>query len=141
MKPRAIVVCILFTAFLSPVLSLANGAVIIANESVPSSTLSDDEVKAIFLGNKTTWENGQKIVFVIQDGTETADDFLKAYVKKSASQYSNFWKKQVFTGKGKAPQSFSSDQELAEFVAKTPGAIGFVAPGANAGNTKTIAVQ
>lgn len=141
MKTRAIFAFILLTALLSPVLSLADGAVIIANKDVPSSALSSDDVKQIFLGNKTAWDNGDKIVFVVQDRTKTADVFLKTYVKKSSSQYDNFWKKQVFTGKGKAPQSFSSDQELVEFVANTPGAIGYISSDANSTNVKTIAVQ
>lgn len=141
MKPRAIFAFILFAALLSPVISLADGAVIIVNRDVSSSSLSSDDVRQIFLGNKTSWENGEKIVFVVQEKTETADAFLKTFVKKSASQYDNFWKKQVFTGKGKAPQSFSSETELAEFISKTPGAIGYVSSGASTGKVKTIAVQ
>lgn len=141
MKPKAIIAYILFTVLLSPALSFADDAVVIANKNVPSSTLSSDDIKQIFLGNKTSWDNGDKIVFVVQDRTDTADAFLKAYIRKSASQYDNYWKKQVFTGKGKAPKSFSSDQELAEFVANTPGAIGYVSSGANANDTKTISVQ
>jgi ABC-type phosphate transport system substrate-binding protein len=141
MKQRAIITFILLMAFFSPALSLAADVVIVANENVPAASLAAKDVKQIFLGNKTSWDNGDKIVFVVQDRTDAADVFLKAYVKKSASQYDNYWKKQVFTGKGKAPQSFSSDQELVKFVSETPGAIGYVSSGATTENTKTISVQ
>jgi ABC-type phosphate transport system substrate-binding protein len=141
MKHRTIIAFILFVALFSPVISLAEGAVIIANKDVPASDLTSGDVKQIFLGSKTTWENGEKIVFVVQDRTEAGKYFLKTYVKKSASQYDNYWKKQVFTGKGKAPMSFSSDQELVEYVARTPGAVGYVSSTADTGNTKTISVQ
>jgi ABC-type phosphate transport system substrate-binding protein len=141
MKHRAIIAFILFVALLSPVISLADGVVIVANKDVPASGLAEADVKKIFLGNKTTWDSGEKIVFVVQDRTDAGKLFLKTYVKKSASQYDNYWKKQVFTGKGKAPMSFSSDQELVEYVDQTPGAVGYVSSGADTGNTKTISVQ
>jgi len=38
------------------------------------------------MGNKTTWDNGDKIVFVVQDRPETTDTFLKTYVIKSTLQ-------------------------------------------------------
>jgi ABC-type phosphate transport system substrate-binding protein len=141
MKLKAIIAFIFFMVLLSPILSLAGEVVVIVNGNVPASNLSSDDVKQIFLGNKTTWSNGDKIIFVVQDRTDAGDAFLKTYVRKSASQYDNYWKKQVFTGKGMAPLSFSSDQELVEFVAKTPGAIGYVSSGANTESTKTISVR
>lgn len=141
MKPRAIITFILFMTFFLPVVSSAGEVVIITNENVPVSTLAAADLKQIFLGNKTTWDNGDKITFVVQDGSDTSDTFLKTYVQKSASQYDNYWKKQVFTGKGKAPKSFSSEQELIQFVSQTPGSIGYVSSGADTGNTKSITVR
>lgn len=141
MQHRAIIVFILFVALLSPALCLADGVVIVANQDVPASSLASNDIKQIFLGDKTTWDNGEKIVFVVQKKTDAGNVFLKAYVKKSASQYDNYWKKRVFTGKGKAPQSFSSDRELVEFVSRTPGAVGYVLSGTDTGNTKTITVR
>jgi len=141
MKSGSITVCILFVALLAPDLSLAGRIDIITNENVPASTLDRDDVKQIFLGKKTTWDNGAKIVFVVQARTEASDLFLKTYVLKNAYQYDIYWKKQVFTGKGKAPKSFSSDQDLVQFVSQTPGAIGYVSSGTATGKAKTIPIR
>lgn len=141
MKAKVIFPFILFVALLSPVLSLADGVVIVANKNVPAASLAADDIKQIFLGHKTTWDNGDKIMFVVQDRTDACDAFLKSYIQKSASQYDNYWKKQVFTGKGKAPQSFSSDKEVVEYVANTPGAVGYISSSASAGNIKSISVK
>ena len=141
MKPRAIITFILILTILLPVVSLAGEIVIITNENVAVSTLDPKEVKQIFMGSKTTWDNGDKIIFVIQDKESISDPFLKTYTKKSVSQYKNYWKQQVFTGKGKAPQSFASEEEIVKFVSQTPGAIGYVSSGADKGNTKSITVQ
>ena len=141
MRQIPIIVIILFVALLLPTLSMADDVFIVANKDVPANSLAANDVKQIFLGNKTSWDNGDKIVFVVQDRTDAGDAFLKAYVQKSVSQYENYWKKQVFTGKGKAPQSFESDQAVVEFVAQTPGAVGYVSSGADTRNVKTVAVH
>jgi len=141
MKSGSITALILFIALLAPALSLASDVVIIANKNVPVSTLASNDIKQIFLGRKTTWDNGVKIIFVVQDRTDASDSFLKTYIMKNAYQYDIFWKKQVFTGKGKAPISFSSDQELVQFVSETPNSIGYVSIGIDTGKVKTIPVQ
>ena len=131
---------ILMTLFL-PVFSLAGDIVIVANENVPVSNLAIDDIRQIFLGRKTTWENGAKIIFVVQDGTDAGESFLKTYIMKNAYQYDIYWRKQVFTGRGKPPKSFSSDQELVQFVSQTPNAIGFMSAGTDIGKAKTIPIQ
>lgn len=141
MKPKAIIAFILFAALLLPALSLADGVILVANEDVPVSSLTEYDVKQIFLGNKTTWEDGPKIVFAIQDETDAGKVFLKTYVRKSESQYKNYWKKRVFTGKGKKPASFSSDDEVIDFVTQTSGAVGYVTSGAATGDAKPLSIQ
>jgi ABC-type phosphate transport system substrate-binding protein len=47
----------------------------------------------------------------------------------------------VFTGKGSMPKTVSSDAEVAAYVAKTKGAIGYVSSGTNAEGTKTLDVK
>ena len=39
-------------------------------------------------------------------------DFLRMYVGKTPQQFKNYWKSQVFTGRGKAPEAFTSPDEL-----------------------------
>jgi ABC-type phosphate transport system substrate-binding protein len=85
--------------------------------------------------------DGSKIVFVVLKGSATHEQFLTDYVGKTDTQFDTFWKKQVFTGKGTPPQAFDSDQAMIDFVAKTAGAIGYVAAGARVANVKTINVQ
>jgi len=141
MKSGSIPVFILLMALIAPVSSSAGEVVIIANENVPILALTGDDIKQIFLGKKSTWDNGDKIVIAVQDRTDASDIFLTTYVTKNAYQYGIYWKKQVFTGRGKAPRSFSSDHEIVQFVSQTPGAIGYVSSGTDAGKAKTIAVR
>ena len=106
---------------------------LIANNTVPVASLTEADIKSIFLGKKTTVEgskDGKKVkikpVIATLKGGATHDAFLKKYVGKTATQYSNYWKKLVFSGKGKEPPSFKTEKELLAFVSKTKGAIGYI---------------
>lgn len=102
-----------------------NPVVIIGHQDV-QDTLTQDEVKQIFLGRKTRWADDSKIVFVIYSEKEVYSAFLKDFVDKTIFQYTNYWKKQVFTGKGRMPKSFKTCEEVMEFVSATDGSISFV---------------
>ena len=135
MKVRMVVFIILLSII--PSVCLAGDVVVIANKSVSESSLSKDDISNIYLGKKSTWSNGKRIWFAVVKG-ETHDAFLKDYVGKTESQFNTFWKKQVFTGKGKPPKQFDSDRAIVEFVAQTTGAIGYVSAGADVSKVKTI---
>jgi ABC-type phosphate transport system substrate-binding protein len=139
---KSVSICTLALFFLlMPVRIMADEIVIVANRNVPVTSLGSKDIKEIFLGKKISWENGDKIIFAVQDRTKASDTFLKMYVRKNAYDYDVFWRKQVFTGKGNAPPSFSTDQELVQFVTGTSGAIGYVSSGADFENVKTIPVR
>lgn len=136
-----IIVAALVAVMLAPVLALAGGVVVIGNASVPTSALSRQDISNIFLGNKTAWDDGGKITFVIQKDSAGHEIFLKEFIGKTPSQFANYWKKQVFTGKGSSPQSLDSDQEMIKFVGETKGAVGYVSSGVGLNNVKTISVR
>lgn len=119
----------------------AGGVQIIANKNVPISYISPDMLKDIFLGKKNSWDNGASINFVTLDSGQSHNDFLKDHLQKSDAQYNNYWKKQVFTGQGQMPKSFSSDKAMIDFVAGTNGAIGYVSSTADTGLVKIITVK
>ena len=114
------------------------GVVVICNKNVPVDSLDKKEIKKIYLGDKTRWSDDKKIIFVALDSGEEHKTFLKKYVGKSSSQFRNYWKKKVFTGKGKAPKSFRQMEGLLEYVAGTEGAIGYISSELTDDNVKII---
>ena len=46
----------------------------------------------------------------------------------------------IFSGKGIPPPEKASDAEIVTFVRDTPGAIGYVAPGADLSGVKVVAI-
>lgn len=98
---------------------------VIVHPRTPVAALSEDQAREYFLGKRTVWDDGSKvIVIVVKEGM--SHDGLMRLLGKSPSQFSTGWKKLVFTGKGAMPEQVDSEEELVALVAKTPGAIAFV---------------
>jgi len=98
-------------------------------------------LKKILLGKTKKWDDGSPVVLVILEGGDAHDKFVKKFAGKTAKQFQNFWRKMVFSGKGKMPQAFASEADLAAFVAANPGSIGYVAKGAAIDGAKEIKVD
>ena len=97
----------------------------IVNPASAITNLSDDDLKDYYLGKKASWPDGSKVVVVVLDDGPSHDSLMKK-LGKSSSQFTTGWKKLVFTGKGAMPEQVKTEDQLVAFVAKTPGAIGYV---------------
>jgi ABC-type phosphate transport system substrate-binding protein len=136
MKKSAVLAIMFILVFAS--LSHAGTVILIANKGVSVSALKRDDVQLIFLGKKTIWGDGKKVVPVVRREGSVHDLFLKAYLDKNPSQFDTFWKQVVFTGKGKPPRSLGSDAEVVQFVSSTDGAVGYIDPDTPHGDVKKI---
>lgn len=123
-----------------PNVRAAGDILIIANKDVSASSLSRTDVKTIFLGKKTRWEDERKINFVISEVEETHHKFLHSFIKRTPSQYSRYWKKLVFTGKGRKPKSIKTDKGVASYVANTSGAIGYISTETVTSDVKVLSI-
>jgi ABC-type phosphate transport system substrate-binding protein len=127
---------------LASTLSAADGNVaIIANKSVPVSSITSATLKLIYLGKKNTWSDGSAIVPVSLQSGGIHEAFLGQFIEKSSSQYSSFWKQAIFTGEGTPPRSFATSSELVSYVANTPGAVGYVAAGTPVEDVKILKID
>jgi ABC-type phosphate transport system substrate-binding protein len=115
--------------------------VVVANKSVPTASLSKAELQAIFLGEKTRWDDGKPIKIVILDEGAAHKSFLQSVVGKTPSQFDSYWKKLIFTGKASAPKAFDAAEKLVVFVEGQSGAIGYVAAGQAGASVKTIFIK
>ena len=99
---------------------------IIANPDTELSSLKKKDIKDIFTGKRTRWNAGGKIIIAILESSDVHKEFLWEFVRKTPSQFRNYWRRKVFTGEGKFPRSFRSEAELIDFVAGTKGAVGYI---------------
>jgi ABC-type phosphate transport system substrate-binding protein len=119
----------------------AGNIILIANKGVGASSLSKGDVQLIFLGKKTSWDDGKKITPVVLRSGRVHDQFLKANLDKSASQFDTFWKQMMFTGKGRPPKSVAGDADVVHFVSSTDGAVGYIDADTPHGDVKRIEIN
>lgn len=113
---------------------------IIANESVKAESISIDELRAVFLVERRTLKEGSPVVPVLKKGGTTHEAFVEAYLHRDVNELRTYYQGLVFTGKGSMPREFSSDAEIAAFVAHNKGAIGYVDGNFNAEGVKVLLV-
>lgn len=91
-----------------------------------TNTVSQDDIKKIYLGKSKSFADGTKITPVNQNANAIADEFNDKLVGKSSSQLNAYWSKLVFTGKGTPPNKLDNDQAVIDFVAANADAIGYI---------------
>lgn len=89
----------------------------------PSVTLSADEVKELFLGDKQLAGN---VKLIPVDNTSTQALFLAKVLRTDVTKYSARWTKKAFREGLTAPIVKSNDAEAIAFVQATPGAVAYV---------------
>jgi len=120
--------------WLSLVLCLPLGAqdiLMIVHPTNKTGPVSRNDIQKIYLNKKVRWWDGSRIVPVTLQATDIQALFLKKNILKTSRQFSTFWKRQIFTGKGVPPTSFANEDDVVSFVARTPGSIGFVSGNAS----------
>lgn len=89
--------------------------------------LTFKEFKGIMRGEKQRWKNGPKVeIALMKTSTSTGLITAEKVYQMSANQLNKYWLAQVFQGRVQAPQFFTSEAALIEYVQQTPGAIGVI---------------
>src|SRR5580700_783530 len=117
----------------------AQDVVLVANKGVQISEITNADLRAIFMGTKTRFADGSHAVPVTLKGGPAHEVFLKHYVGENPEEFRSQWRKVVFTGQGAMPRAFDSESALIEYVAATPGALGYVSRTSSQDNVKLLA--
>ena len=119
----------------------AENAVVVVNNDVPDSSLNAESLQRIYLGKKTRWSGGKKIVPVMLKSGSVHEAFVEELLKKAVSKFNTYWKQAVFTGKGIPPKTFENEKDLLEYIAETPGAIGYISARTKVSGVKIILIK
>lgn len=134
---------VLIVIFASAIFTGAAGAAdfkIIANSGVKAESVSADELKRIFLATATSL-GGSHVEPVLEKGGATHEAFLKECVGKTDAALNTYYRSLVFTGKASMPKQLGSDADVAAYVAKTKGAIGYVGATTETPDVKVLEVK
>lgn len=115
--------------------------IIVVNAENPTSSLTRKEASRLFTKKKGRWddwiaESGEEMAVIPVDRERSAEvriAFSRAIHQKSANSMETYWQHLIFSGRGAPPGRLSSDEEVLRFVRAQPGAVGYVASGAELG--------
>ena len=137
--PRTCVLLTIGALALTP--AVAAEVQIIANESIQVNSVSSEELKSLFLLNKTTLSDGSRVEPVLEKGGPVHENFVKGIVGKTDAALQTYYRSLVFTGKASMPKTLGGDTEVIAYVAKTKGALGYVSARAKPAGVKTLEVK
>lgn len=140
MRLRVIAVAILAGVVFAP-MAWAADYVLVTNRANAVSSVSAQDARNIFLGKKSSWSNGEKIVVFTQTSSPVHSTFVKQVVGKTSQQFSTFWKKALFTGTGIPPRDLKGDAQVLSTVAAQPGAVGYISDSALNDSVKRLDIR
>jgi ABC-type phosphate transport system substrate-binding protein len=125
----------LFLAFAAtsaawPASSAADGAgiVVIVHKNVPVVRLERTELRPIFQVTRTEWPNNERIVpFNLPENHPLRRQFDRVVLGLEPDRVASYWIDRKIRGGTRPPKNLPSTAFLAKAVAKTDGAIGYVA--------------
>jgi hypothetical protein len=134
---------ILALAFISCSVPAAHGqdVLFVVNKDVHISEIKASDLHAIFTGEKTRFADGSHAIPVLLKGGPVHEVFVKNYCGETPEEFRAQWRKAVFTGQGAMPRAFDSESALLQYVAETPGAIGYVSRLPARGEVKPLITQ
>ena len=121
-------------------LACAQDVMIVVNSSVPVSQITETQLRDIFTGVRTRFDNGTRAVPVMLKGGPVHEVFLNRHVGDTPDEFRVRWRKAVFTGQGSMPKECRSEAELLNYVEATPGAIGYVSRLSGSSTVKLMTV-
>jgi hypothetical protein len=122
-------------------LSLTAEEVVIVHPATATVTFSATELTNVLQGKQAYWRNGKKIVLVMPKTSSGAESGLKKYAGFTVDQFTNHWKRLVFTGKGIMPWLVTDDIEAVKVVRSTPDSLALIDKATVTNGVKVLAIK
>ncbi|WP_022823099.1 hypothetical protein [Hymenobacter norwichensis] len=123
----------------APAWAQETSLVVIGNGKGVPSEMKLPQLKATLRGERLRWPDGSKVIIaLLKSNTPIGTTTSRRLYNMSANELNKYWLALVFQGKADAPNFFTSEAELEEFVAQTNGAIGVMSHPPASGKTILI---
>jgi ABC-type phosphate transport system substrate-binding protein len=128
MKGKTTIILLAVFFVCASTLGFAKSYAVIVHPDNPTPTLTAKDLKMIFLGEKSTWPDGQALKVAVLKNGEVHKEFMKDIVKLSPLKFSIHWKQKIFTGSATVSHInfFKSEDQVKEYVKNNPTAIGYI---------------
>lgn len=102
---------------------------VVVNPATPVRTLSVPQIRGAYLGETSFWGSVKIHPATLRIPPELLAGFLATVIGTTPVAYENAWMMRVFRDGGMPPRGFDTASEVLRYVARTPGAVGFVRAG------------
>lgn len=105
------------------------GCVIVVNDSNPFYSATTVQVADLFLGKRTTWQNGSHVTPVDQaPEAQVREEFSIAVLGRPLQAVQAYWRGKIYSEDAVPPPELGSDQAVIQYVRGHVEAIGYVSP-------------
>jgi TonB family protein len=119
----------------------AGQVTIVANPNVKADTITSRELRKVFLAEKSSLADGSRVQPVFQKSGSVHEAFVRDFLGQTPENLTAYYGALVFTGKAATPKAFEGDEQVLEFVKKTPGAIGYIGDKSAVNGVKIVIVS
>jgi ABC-type phosphate transport system substrate-binding protein len=101
---------------------------VVVNKANSATLLSREEVRRIFLGDKSSWPGGKRItVLMLMPDQPERGIILRELLKMNESDYTKYFLQAAFTGRVQAaPRDLPSAPQMKAHLVANPNAIGYL---------------
>jgi hypothetical protein len=115
---------------------------VIAHPSRPERVVDRSFLADAFLKKVTRWANGELIRPVdLRPQAVARERFTARVLKRSVGAVRSYWQQRIFSGRDLPPPELDSDDAVLAFVAKSPGAVGYVSGSVKLHGVSELAIQ
>jgi hypothetical protein len=115
---------------------------VVVNARNPLSSVDRRFLSQAMLKKVTHWDHGEPIRPVDQGAdSPTRRRFSSDVHNRSVAAIRNYWQQVIFSGRGVPPPELENDEAVVRFVARHPGAVGYVSGAADVAMVKVLLVR
>jgi ABC-type phosphate transport system substrate-binding protein len=104
---------------------------VVTHTATPAASIARADLAKIYLRKSRSWPGGGAATPVdLKESLAARRAFSQQVLGRDVDAAKAYWQQLIFTGKGVPPLEKGSDAEVLAYVAATPGAVGYVSPGA-----------
>lgn len=127
--PTLIATIVLHIASALPV-AATDEVVIIVHPETNVTQLQPEELMRLYLMEQTYWPDGTPVQLFDMRGQDTAKDVLYETLGRQPRDLKRSWMRLILAGEASSPKTVTNAGAMVSGVARTPGAIGYVAAAA-----------
>jgi ABC-type phosphate transport system substrate-binding protein len=115
---------------------------VIVHPSNPLGAVERGFLADAFLKKVTRWEAGEGIKAVdLRPDNPVRRRFTEDVLKRSLGAVRSYWQQRIFSGRDVPPPELEADEAVVAFVAKYPGAVGYVSGAAKLVGARELSIK